>query len=261
MGRQPYRPQAPAASAGLRRDRLLLTGGWLLLCIVFLRAGFWQLDRASEKQVALDRFGAADDTGLLLQPINERCVDELRYRRLELSGRYAPERQILLDNMITDGKAGYQVLTPFLTDGQWVLVNRGWLPANPNREQLPTLVVDDGERRIVGRLNRLPEPGLRLAATVDDNADWPRRLLFPTRDTLASALELPLPDYQVLLNPDQPDGYRRNWQIEAMGPATHYGYALQWFSFAVLACIFYVVLLWRGRHVTPPSNPEITAHE
>src|SRR5690606_9125464 len=90
--------------------------------------------------------------------------DTLRYRKVAATGRYVPDRQILLDNVVRDGMAGYYVLTPFAPDGggPWVIVNRGWVRADFDRSVLPDVTVDGTMRSIDGVLDRLPSPGLRL---------------------------------------------------------------------------------------------------
>ena len=73
--------------------------------------------------------------------------------------------QVLLDDRIHDGAAGYEVLTALeLADGRNVLVNRGWIRADVDRRVLPDVSVDGDEREVSGRLERLPRPGLRLGS-------------------------------------------------------------------------------------------------
>jgi len=61
-----------------------------------------------------------------------------RYQHIEAGGRYDEGRQILIDNMVNDGRAGYFVITPFaLTGGGWLLVNRGWVPLGASRAVRP----------------------------------------------------------------------------------------------------------------------------
>jgi cytochrome oxidase assembly protein ShyY1 len=65
-----------------------------------------------------------------------------RFRPASLSGRFQPDRQILLDNMTRDGWTGYEVLTPcVLKDSGIILVNRGWLVAAAARRQIRALFV------------------------------------------------------------------------------------------------------------------------
>ncbi len=248
MGTQPYNPVDERASAdigrGVKRPLIATVMLVALLCLFFM-AGFWQLGRADEKRAILERFDVATSGAHLTTLVPDDAAGALRFRTFELAGRYVPERQILLDNMTDGGANGYQVLTPFVTAGGTVLVNRGWLRADDDRSVLPWIAVDDQPRTVVARLNRLPAPGLRLEQPADTGSAWPRRLLFPDREQLVAVLDMPLPDYQLLLAPDQPDGYLRNWQATDSGPAKHLGYALQWFSFAALAVLFYAILMFQ----------------
>ena len=221
----------------------------LVLLAVCISAGIWQLGRAGEKYDLRAAFAAGSIVIVLKEPIDDADVQEYRFRMVELSGSYDPHHQILLDNIIAEGRNGYQVLTPFNTGGQTILVNRGWLAADADRTVLPVIDIDDNPRTITARLNRLPVPGIRLDAAAADS-DWPKRLLYPTRDQIVAALGTQVPDYQLLLNADQADGYLRDWKAVEVGPKKHYGYAFQWFSFAVLALIFYVILnvRWNKQH-------------
>lgn len=259
MGEQPYSAAGTAASRPLRYTRPLLATAILLVAVpLFCRAGLWQLDRAAEKQALLDRFASA-----LAAPIStalraDMTTADYKFQRFTLAGRYLPERQILLDNMTQDGANGYQVLTPFRTANQTVLINRGWLPASAQREVLPAIGVAGDPRTVTARLANLPEPGIRLATTATAAQDWPRRLLFPDQAQLEAVLGMDLPDWQLLLEPDQPDGFKRDWRAIPgnSGPAKHQGYALQWFSFAALTVVFYIILIrgwWRERRV--PARP------
>jgi surfeit locus 1 family protein len=74
--------------------------------------------------------------------------------------------------------------------------------------------------------------------------------LFPARDEIAAALDKPVPDYQLLLEADQPDGYLRDWRAVDVGPERHYGYAFQWFAFAVMALVIFCILnvRWNRQH-------------
>lgn len=213
-------------------------------------AGTWQLDRADQKRELEARF-AAGGTGDALRRLVP-VTPELRYRAVQLTGRYDPGHQVLLDNISAGRQPGYLVLTPFATDSGTVLVNRGWVPASGDRRELPDIRVDDGPREIRGRVDWLPRPGLELPApAVPATAPWPRRLLFPTAAALSAQLKVALPDYQVLLDPAAPDGYRREWQAGGMPPARHVAYAVQWFGLALTVAVIHIVLVQRFRKTTP----------
>ncbi len=212
---------------------------------IFLSAGFWQLDRAEQKRAFIDSFNDASQTPVLTAPVSAADAKTMLYRRFSLSGRYQPEKQVLIDNMVSNGEVGYQVLTPFALDnGQVVLVNRGWAKGSADRLQLPEVSVNGDARRISGRLAFLPAPGVRIDAPLPDPAtvSWPLPMTWPTSAQISQMLGVSVLEWQLLLDSDQPDGYRRDWEPEIMSPETHLGYALQWFSFGALALIIYTFL-------------------
>lgn len=216
----------------------------IIACVSFLRAGFWQLERREEKAALFASFDAGGQTLLPVDALGASLSAGQRYRSVRLEGRYDAGHQVLLDNITRDGRAGYEVLTPFRTAGGLVLVNRGWLAAPADRSELPVLGVAESRRSVSGRLDRLPRPGLRLGAPTPEEAGaaWPRRLLYPDAATLAAQIGEPVPDYQLLLDPGMADGFLRDWRPRVSGPDMHLTYAVQWFAFAATALIIYVVL-------------------
>ena len=214
--------------------------------------GMWQLDRAEEKRALIAAFDAgaatvatADDSNLGAWP---------RYQSLELSGSYDPRHQILLDNMPSSrGQPGYHVLTALQrNNGEWLLVDRGWLPAGATRQQLPDVRVGAEPRKLRGRLDDLPQPGLRLSssATANQGGDaWPRVLNFPRQTDLSAVLGRDVASRILLLDPAAPDGYERVWKARfRVGPERHLAYAIQWF--ALLAAIFATLLVVSFKKVT-----------
>jgi surfeit locus 1 family protein len=161
-----------------------------------------------------------------------------------LSGHYLSDRQFLLDNMTDGGSAGYQVLTPFVPEGSdtWVLVNRGWIPKKFGTTLLPDVEVSESDRRVAGRITRLPRPGLELAGDPQAGPEWPRVTQFPTIEELAEALGADLAQRMVLLEPSAADGFLRKWNPVEFGPERHLGYAFQWFALAATLLIIYVGL-------------------
>lgn len=215
--------------------RAILTILFLALVGTFVGLGFWQLDRAEQKRELFGAFDAGSGGSAATALIEGDALTEHRYERLRLHGRFLSSRQILLDWVTHAGRVGYQVLTPFLPDGsdRWIVVNRGWIAAAPDRGELPVIDVGEDDRTITGQIDALPRPGLRLDVPDEPGSQaWPRALLFPTFDELEAELELPLVGYQLLLAADQPDGFIREWQPRSITPERHQGYALQWFSLA-----------------------------
>jgi len=210
-----------------------------MLALGAAAAGRWQLDRADQNRALRDRFAAAVELPPLdLAAVPAELDEALRYRRVRVTGAYAPERQFLLDNRVQGGVVGYEVLTPFRPRGagRWLLVNRGWVRADPDRRVLPSVAVDDGERVVVGMLDRLPRPGLRLGdeAPVGPSSEPLAVLQYPTAEEIEARLGRPLADLQLVLEPDEPDGYLRRRDPPGLPPERNLAYAGQWFALAAL---------------------------
>ena len=226
----------------------------VLLAGAFGALGSWQLRRASESRALAAQFAAtAADAPLADAPAS--WSDEVRFRRISLRGSYVGDRQFLLDNRLRDGIAGYEVLTPFkvVDEQRWLLVNRGWIPADPNRSVLPDVPVNDDLRVLDGRVDRLPRPGLRLGAP--DAAPTPpvvSVVLYPTAAELGARLGVPLPDYQVLLDAREPDGFVRDWRAPGLSPERHLAYAGQWFVLALGSVGAGAAIAIRARSRTEP---------
>jgi surfeit locus 1 family protein len=219
---------------GSARSRVALAG-LVLLAAAFSALGTWQLRRAGESRTLAARF-----TATAAEPPLERAPttwsDDVRFRRLGVRGSYGGDRQFLLDNRVRDGVAGYEVLTPFeiARERRWLLVNRGWIPADPDRNVLPDVAVDGALRGLAGRIERLPRPGMRLGTPDAASAEAPLAIvLYPTAAELAARLGVPLPDYQVLLDEREPDGFVRDWHAPGLAPQRHLAYAGQWFLLAL----------------------------
>ena len=227
----------------------LLVAGFTLAMALFVSLGTWQLWRAEQRAESFDRFAEAGQRPALTVPVGPGQFEAHRYRWLELRGQYLSSRQFLLDSMTHEGRTGYHVLTPFRLagNGPWVLVNRGWVLADPDRRRLPEVDVGESARVIRARIDALPRPGLTFDDPEASGSGWPQVLLFPTFANLEARLENPLVPYQLLLSPEAADGFIRAWRPRAMPPERHIGYAIQWFSFAVVLGVIGVVLWRRAR--------------
>lgn len=224
----------------------------------FVSLGYWQLGRAREKQALIDSFIAGNQTSVDAAGLG---FDEIaRYQHVRLRGSYDVTRQILLDNMPSNrtGRPGYRVLTPLdRSDGRgWVLVDRGWVPLGATRERLPVVTVGVREREVRGRLDRLPVPGLRLGQAVAPGTEgWPRVMNFPVQADIEAALGVEVESRIVLLDPDLPEGFEREWRPSlGFGPERHLGYAIQWFAAALAAAVIFIALSLRRQ---PPAGDAV----
>ena len=237
-----------------RRDALLTTcllllGAGIVVC--FCSLGFWQLDRAEQKQQAHSEFqrrGKLARLDLNQYETTQTAAAVVGYRA-HATGRFHA-RSILLENQSHQGAAGYFVYTSLQLDGSSyaVLVNRGWVGMGRDRQTLPDVRAGDARIRITGKVSLPPSTGLRLAGSEiieRFSADVLRvqRIDFPS---LSTALRQPLVPYTLRLDDTSPQGFVREWRAPGADQARHRGYAVQWFAMASALVVLMVVLLFRG---------------
>jgi cytochrome oxidase assembly protein ShyY1 len=149
-----------------------------------------------------------------------------------------------------------------------LLVNRGWIAAPLRRDQLPQVDTPAGEVRLEG-LGFVPSARfIELRADTDDASRWQNWTIERARerwklDLLPVALLQTSP--AVLVGTGRGDGVApgaggirddltRAWPRPDVGIDKHRGYALQWFSFAFIA--FVVWLLLSLRRPTLPGESD-----
>lgn len=212
-----------------------------VLLVVMVGLGFWQLDRAEQKQRMIADFEAAAESAP--EPLGTPAPSADRApAHVQVEGRYLSEGQLLLDNQIRDGQPGVRVWTALRRDsGEIILVDRGWV-AVADRQRLPEIVVGSEPRRLSGLWRPLPEAGFSLGNSLCEQPDAPQRVQYPSIEEIGCRFDGPLADGLLLLDPEAPDGFQRQWRPDHLDPKVHWGYALQWFGFAVaLLVIFFVV--------------------
>ena len=220
---------------------------YLALVTLLISLGFWQLGRADEKKIFLTKQQVSADKDVIsLKSIVDADPESLRYRKIEISGRYDKEHQFLIDNQIVNGQAGYFVMTPLLVDGMKnaVLVNRGWVVLNKDRRVLPDVSISTLQVKLLGRVNNFPSVGFKLDGAEIPTDGWPSVLQVVDTDILANRLGYSLFPFQVELDITMDDGYQREWRkSEVMPPEKHIAYAVQWFGLAITLTI---LIIWFG---------------
>ncbi len=215
----------------------------LLLLGLLMSLGFWQLDRAEQKRALLSGYSVdRSSTVIQLEPGLQSYAD-FNYHFATATGHYDAARQFLLDNRTHKGQAGYHVLTPFMLrdSAAAVLVNRGWIALGESRDRLPDPAVDAGWRTIGGRI-KLPVGKSFTLGKEEPRGGWPYRIQRVDMEALAQELGYPLLPLVLLLDPDQDQGFVRDWQPLQFGPERNVGYAVQWFGLAAALLLIYLAV-------------------
>jgi surfeit locus 1 family protein len=189
-----------------------------------VRLGIWQLDRLGQRRAR----NAALSGRLALPPLELRggtiTADSARQRRVVARGVYDFSAERTWPGRSFDGTPGVALITPLrLGDGSAVLVDRGWVPS-PD-----AFHVDHGLYR---------EP---------DTAQVTGLALIPPRGRGDVTPEGFLPFVVQVDMPGPPGGLPRRWPPPAFDNGPHLSYAVQWFSFALIALVGTAALIRRGR--------------
>lgn len=222
--------------------RLVPSLVFVLLFALLLSLGNWQWSRAAEKQVLIDAKQSRQAAPAL--QLSGARVDPLldRFRAAEVSGRYLPGQQWLLDNRIYQGLPGYHVFSRFEADsGQQLLVNRGWVSVGESRALLPHLPLPEGPVTLKGNLDSPESVGLVMGEPPLASLDKLVVLQHLSIQDLAQEKAWALLPLALVLREGDAGALQYDWlPKEAISPEKHVGYAVQWFALASALLIIFV---------------------
>jgi cytochrome oxidase assembly protein ShyY1 len=230
----------------------------VVLGIVFVNLGQWQLDRLAQRRdrnsatVANEAKPVQPFEAVFTHPIG----DADQWQQVEARGTFDAEHQFVVRYRSNGDDRGYEVVTPLRTASGVVLVDRGFV-ATDRSGQIPATAPapPSGEVRLVGHVRR-NEQGRRAAVTP---VDGQVRLI--NSDAIGTALGEPVRNGYIGLitvTPAQSGGLVPI-ELPEINEGPHFWYAVQWFGFAALAAAGIVVFV-RGdmkarREEASPANP------
>jgi surfeit locus 1 family protein len=225
------------------RPRALPTLATVAAVALFVAAGLWQGRRMEQKEALRAQFDAASaqtPVPVSSLPTNADWT-ALRYRPVVATGAYDARHQVLVDNRVHDGRAGYHVVTPLvLGDGRTVLVNRGWVAQGPSRAAPPAVVPPAGTLTVVGRIATPSADFLELASAPPTGEVWQN--LDPARFSARTGIKVAPMLIEATRAPVPDDGLVRDWPAPDFGVEKHRIYMVQWYAFAALALALWLAL-------------------
>ena len=212
---------------------------FVFFAILFFSLGLWQIERGQAKTTILAEF--EDNLSKTPLYLNQ---ESKKWDRVYVKGKWDNSKQILVDNVINRGVAGYKVLTPLriIETNQLILVDRGWIKQNKYREILPNIELIEADEVVSGILE-YPELGLVLSEDLVSK-EWPK--ISQTKNLEVISKEYDEFIYPMILLAD-PVLKNSLEYIKItptnMTPTKHYGYSAQWFLMFLVLCLMY---LWYG---------------
>ena len=227
------------------RPRILPTLAAVAAVVVCVMAGHWQQGRMQAKEALAAQQAAA----MLHEPIALASLPaqadwaSLRYRPVEATGEYVAYRQILIDNKVSAGRAGFHIVTPLaLADGRHVLVNRGWIALGRTRAELADVPPPSGAVSVRGRI-AIPTMGyFELQREAGTGPVWQN--LDPMRFAAATGINVLPAIIEATAAPTPDDGLVRDWPAPDFGIEMHRIYMVQWYAFALVVTVLW---LWLNR--------------
>jgi cytochrome oxidase assembly protein ShyY1 len=211
--------------------------------------GNWQLRRAQEKLVLQDAWEAAERQPP--KPVAAADIAAIGAKlplQVRIAGRFVHEHELWLDNRQMDGRTGFLLMTPLrLADGAVVLVNRGFVPRDPqDRLRLPPVARPEGEVTVDGLAVQQPPRVLRLGDDAPTQRGRPVIWQNFDLDEFERRSGLRAARWIVQQTGADNDGLLRRWPRPSAGADKHQGYAVQWFSLAALITVLAAYFGYRG---------------
>ncbi|MDA8621680.1 SURF1 family protein [Psychrosphaera sp.] len=239
---------------------LITVTAFLILC----KLGFWQLERAEQKQILLEQtVGVVLSQQALLESVTSGEVSELNNKEVEVALILDTESIWLIDNKIHQGQVGYDIVVPASLSSTiedkntYLFVNLGWWKAPATRAELPEVVLP----KKVTLTGRLKTTDLAQFTLSDKSGEY----AFPQRvQSVNAILEYykkhvpPIAPVFLYANSNTIAKHPQLYKPVVMPPEKHVAYAVQWFLLAAAAVIVFLFASLRsGSQLNKRNNYEV----
>jgi surfeit locus 1 family protein len=226
----------------------------LVLMALFIALGTWQLERLGEKEQLIANVTARFDETPTPFPIHTDWqaleAGGYDYRPVNLTGTYRPQGTVLVFTSLGEPRGkfsgpGYWVMTPFeLATGGTVFVNRGFVPEASGSAFAQGGSLDTGLVSIAGVV-RDPEAvgSFTPAPDLARHVEWVRNP--PRLAAMAGDLRQPVAPVYIDLPAGPPGALPQGGETVVEFPNNHLGYAITWYSFALL--VPFLLFFWIRR--------------
>ena len=227
----------------VKNKSLLLDILFVATFLILLRLGFWQLDRADQKNEINQNYLERQSS---LEVFDETDINEENlWGKFSIEGEFTTSPNLYLDNQTYKREAGYVIYSPFLTrENKVILVNRGWHDLIEDRNELPAVkkIIDT---MISGILTKVPSHGIILnTENIENINDSSIRIQRIDVDEIKEALNIQYEIYPFVLTLEPPidENLKRHLILPVSNSEKNYGYAFQWFAFALTLLIIFITL-------------------
>jgi surfeit locus 1 family protein len=207
--------------------------------------GSWQLLRWQEKKQLL----AAEEQAQQTKPLGMTDLMSLykapEHSQVKLLSPKAHAAVFLLDNQIHQGRVGYDVINVLMLSNQKaLLVNRGFIPRDADRNSLPEVDIFPKDLRLSGILRSPSKPPFVNHPFEDQQLNFPKRIQYIDTKQLEELLGFTIHPQVLILTEASAAVFEPKPSLKAwLTPERHLGYSIQWFSLALCCLIIYIIVL------------------
>lgn len=236
-----------------------LLAATLSVAAVCVALGIWQIARLHQKQQfnTAVRAGLSEPATSLDTLLTVHDADAILYRRADATGTYDTANEFVLYGRTQNSRAGNHILTPFrLADGRSILVDRGWVPLDIDEPGASAVTPPPDDVRVEGVL--LPSEG-GAPGVIGEAGVGGTTLAKVDLARIQSQLPYRISaDYLLLQgqSPQQPDELPEPAPLPELSEGPHLSYALQWFTFAVIAVVGFAIMALREERDPPSADDD-----
>ena len=174
-------------------------------------------------------------------------ISSMEWRAVTVTGEYDFENQVVLRNQYNGDQYGYHLITPLVFNERAVLVDRGWIPpdgnAAPKRDTWHQYD-EPGQITVTGQI-RLghDKPAIGGVADAEFSPENMRLDVWNNLNVTRISEQSPYPLLSAYIQPNVAENNSeppiKYQPFVELTEGSHFGYAVQWFSFAAILFVGY----------------------
>ena len=198
---------------------------------IFCALGTWQLYRLQWKLELIREISF----GLNSSPTEYSNLIKKNYQRVITKGNFNFDKQIYLYSLNSNGRPGYDVITPFKTNkNENVLINRGWI--KKELKDNPSINYEDyNDQNIIGFLREIYKPNIFKPDNDLNNNIWFSLNLEEIREVTGEQFS----EFVIFLEDKQAKTPLPK-KISVDVPNNHLKYAITWYAISISIIFYYL---------------------
>lgn len=239
----------PAPRFSVKTLKFLLRPSWIALVLGVLAFAFacfyllspWQFGRNAQREAqnhAIEAsLNAASRPLNTVLPPGVAPSSTTEWTRVTITGSYLPQYEVVARLRTVQGEPAFEVLTPMrTTDGQYVLIDRGYVRPGEHNSVPPYAAPPGGTVQVEARIRQDETDPKHRSAFADASTGGKLQSYDVDSRVVAASSGLPIRPGYFQLDENQP-GVINALPLPQLDAGPFFSYALQWIAFGVMALV------------------------